>query len=156
MRRRQAPFIFLLGVICLLMRASSPCLAQNDLTDTRSLEQAIHDLLDPFQPRAKGLPEPVMVPPAPPPVKLPPPVIQPIAPPPPPVVVPKPVTIPKLTLSGIIFSPLHPMAIINGEVLEQGQTLSGPDKVFVKKINKNTVNCTYLGVSFTISTDQGE
>jgi len=63
---------------------------------------------------------------------------------------------PPLVITGIIDHPKKPLAIINGEVVEQGQTisLSNDSKVFIKRITKEGVEVSYMGTSFNFKLEK--
>lgn len=118
-----------------------------------AVELAIHKMVDPFITKLKP-------PPPPPPVieaVLPrPKVVVPVKPPPEPEK-PRVVVPPDITLTGIVYHPTHPMAIVNGEVVEPGQIISsaGGD-IKIMKIDKKSVQVFFSGTVFNFFTDQGE
>ena len=126
-------------------------LAQDGGNGKETLEGAILALQDPFVARIKALPPP----PPPVPVVVTP---KPVAPPPPPRPVTPPTVVdrPSLSITGIIINPKRPMAIINGIVVGQGETLTLPGekngKVFIKKISTEGVEVSYMGTAFTFRT----
>jgi hypothetical protein len=59
---------------------------------------------------------------------------------------------PKWNLSGIVFSPTDPLAIINGKMVRVGDTV---DDATVSKIEKKQVTLDYSGSSVTLTVDKG-
>lgn len=127
-------------------------------------EATIRSLLDPFLSKVKKLYEPKIdfepIPkqqeltprPEPPVVKEP--VIQQVQ------IKPEepPVHSPNLQITGIIINKLRPMAIINGNVLEQGEQFLIPEGgVLVDKIERDQVSITYKEKVFTyfMNAEQG-
>ncbi|MBF0386665.1 MAG: general secretion pathway protein GspB [Candidatus Omnitrophica bacterium] len=131
--------------------------ANAQLDAVGALELAIINLADPFKSKIKVVVEPVIVKPAvkpeapPPPVKKDPPKVE-IKP-----VLPPVITLPAMSLTGIMFSKVRPMAIINGEVVEPGDSLAaGNGVVKLIEIKRDSVLVTYSGKTFTIATSQEE
>ncbi len=114
-------------------------------------EKAILALSDPFVVKIMKMPEPE-------PVK----VIAPVEPVVVPVVVestPEPVVIlaPDLSLTGIIYNSMRSMAIINGEIVEQGDTIvCAEGKARIMRIEKTKVTIQYMNEAFSYTTDPGE
>jgi hypothetical protein len=135
------------------------------------IAQMIRGLIDPFVPRIKPAPvvepKPVAVPAVMPavlpveavPVLLPetgqpvpqPKPEEPLPPPPP------PVELPKLEVSGIMVGTDHPMAIINGEVVEEGGSIIMMDeKIVIKTIEASAIKVFYRKKLFSMTIDQGK
>ena len=59
---------------------------------------------------------------------------------------------PHWNLSGIVYSPTDPLAIINGKMVRVGDTV---DDAKVAKIEKKKVTLDYSGSSITLTVDKG-
>ncbi|MBF0595304.1 MAG: hypothetical protein HQL22_10105 [Candidatus Omnitrophica bacterium] len=144
-RRRLSAFYAVLGLCFLALPSQGD--AQSRSSSIDAIEQSIRALADPFVAQIKAPPEPS---PTPVPVAVKPPEPSPTPTPPPPKV-----EAPALAISGILFSIDHPMAIINGEVVEQGQSIEYDGaKVLILKIEKDAISVKYRNKPFTIHTDQ--
>jgi len=130
---------------------------------TDAIEQSILALADPFVVKVKPEPEPEPVIKIVPQPKLAenilePPKIQPeVVPTPAVAVVVEKVEAPKLKITGIMFSSDHSLAIVNGSILEPGESLENTDgKITIKKIEKEKLQIIYKKLPFTVPVDQGE
>ncbi|MBF0594304.1 MAG: hypothetical protein HQL22_04985 [Candidatus Omnitrophica bacterium] len=142
-----AVFYAVMGLCFMALPAQGDSLPSGASID--AIERSIRALADPFVSKIKAPPEPTPTP-GPVVVKPPEPLPTPTPKPPPPKI-----EAPALAISGILFSIDHPMAIINGEVVEQGQSIDyAGAKVLILKIDKDEVDVRYRNMPFTIHTDQ--
>lgn len=161
-RNRKTGFLLyaVLGLFCWTALPAFSGISDAREGSDAAKKSAILSLVDPFIPKIKAPVEPEPVKPVPAvdivddAGKQPPSSVQQDKPLPPP-----PREAPKIVVTGIIYSPSHPMAIIDGKIVEQGQTVSlaeGDGKFIVRSIGKHRVEILYMGLPFTILTDQGE
>ena len=165
MNRYRWVLLYTLLGYYLFIATFSVAMAQDSTeAESSAVEQAILALSDPFVPQIKVVEPEQSLPPSsplrvvhvePPVQQYQPPVFAPQVVQPP--VVIAPVEAPKLDLTGVIFSSDHSMAIVNGQIVEAGQSIMGVDgKITIRKIEKERIFVVYKGSSFTITVGQGE